>query len=402
MNKTKLWTKDFIMLSIINFLTFLIHFLLFVTIASYAVTEFHAVTSQAGLVAGIFIIGALFGRLGTGSIIEDLGNRKVLIAGAVVFIVTSALYYAAVNLTLLIIFRLLHGMAFGIMTTAVGTIIAKVIPAHRRGEGIGYYSMGAILAVALGPFIGIILIQYMSFKMIFIFTTILAIISFAISFFIDEPATESSAHKQEKVMKRMRLANFLEFKAIPISIIILIIGFSYSGLLTFISLYAEQIHLEKAASFYFLIYSITVLISRPVSGRLLDVRGENFVIYPTLFLYALGMLLFSQANQDITLLLAGVIIGLSYGNLISCAQAVSIKGVPSHRLGLATSTYFIFVDLGFGIGPYMLGFLISYTGYRGLYLMMVFVILASIIIYYFLHGRKVSAKQLPRMFSGPE
>ncbi len=390
------------MLSIINFLTFLIHFLLFVTIASYAVTEFHAVTSQAGLVAGIFIIGALFGRLGTGSIIEDLGNRKVLIAGAVVFIVTSALYYAAVNLTLLIIFRLLHGMAFGIMTTAVGTIIAKVIPAHRRGEGIGYYSMGAILAVALGPFIGIILIQYMSFKMIFIFTTILAIISFAISFFIDEPAMESSAHKQEKVMKRMRLANFLEFKAIPISIIILIIGFSYSGLLTFISLYAEQIHLEKAASFYFLIYSITVLISRPVSGRLLDVRGENFVIYPTLFLYALGMLLFSQANQDITLLLAGVIIGLSYGNLISCAQAVSIKGVPSHRLGLATSTYFIFVDLGFGIGPYMLGFLISYTGYRGLYLMMVFVILASIIIYYFLHGRKVSAKQLPRMFSGPE
>jgi MFS family permease len=104
------------------------------------------------------------------------------------------------------------------------------------------------------------------------------------------------------------------------------------------------------------------------------------------------MLLFSQANHGITLLLAGALIGLGYGSVISCAQAISIKGVPLHRLGLATSTFFIFVDLGFGIGPYLLGSLVPFTGYRGLYLMMVIVILATIILYYFLHGRKVSSK----------
>jgi MFS family permease len=390
MNKERLWTKDFITASVINFLVFLIHFLLLVTIASYAVDQFHASTNIAGLVAGIFIIGALIGRLGTGRIIEDIGNKRILIVSTILFIITSALYFAAINLFLLIIIRFLHGIVFGAASTATGTIVAQIIPHSRRGEGIGYYSMGAILAVALGPFVGVLLIQLVAFKMIFIFTSILAVISFAISFVVNEPTCESPRQDQEKAVTSFQISNFLELKAVPISIIILVIGFSYSGVLTFISLYTKQIHLEEAASFYFLIYAITVLISRPFSGRLFDVKGESFVVYPCIFIFAIGMLLFSQANHGITLLLAGAMIGLGYGNFISCAQAISIKEVPPHRLGLATSTFFIFVDLGFGIGPYLLGSLVPFTGYRGLYLTMVVVILASIVLYYFLHGRKVS------------
>jgi hypothetical protein len=57
-------------------------------------------------------------------------------------------------------------------------------------------------------------------------------------------------------------------------------------------------------------------------------------------------------------------------------------------LGLATSTFFIFLDLGFGAGPYLLGSLVPWTGYRGLYLMMTLIILATIPLYYFLHGKK--------------
>ena len=47
----KLWTKDFIIMSIINFIIMIIFYLLMVTMASYAVKEFHASVSQAGLVA---------------------------------------------------------------------------------------------------------------------------------------------------------------------------------------------------------------------------------------------------------------------------------------------------------------------------------------------------------------
>ncbi len=397
LNEKKLWTKDFVTIAVINAIVFLTHFLLIVTIASYAVDEFHASTDVAGLVAGIFIIGALIGRLGTGRVIEGIGSKKVLLVSTMLFIVTSALYFAAVSLSLLIIIRLLHGIVFGAASTATGTIVAQIIPPSRRGEGIGFYSIGAILAVAVGPFIGIFLIHHANFRMIFVLTSLLAAASFALSFAVNKPVYEKPV-LESAAAERLRLSDFMEYKAIPISLIILIIGFSYSGLLTLISLYAKEIHLEKAASFYFLVYSIAVLVTRPLSGRLMDIKGANFVVYPCLMLYAAGMLIFSQATAGIMLLAAAVLIAMGYGNFFSVAHAVSIRGVPPHRMGLAITTFFIFVDLGFGIGPYLLGALVAVTGYRGLYVIMTLVILATIPIYYVLLGRKENRSHTP----GPE
>jgi MFS family permease len=297
MSKEKLWTKGFVTASVINFLVFLTYFLLMVTIASYAVDKFQASTSIAGLVAGIFIIGALIGRLGTGRIIENIGSKRILIVSTLFYIITSALYFAAINLPLLIIIRLLHGIAFGAASTATGTIVAQIIPYGRRGEGIGYYSMGAILGVALGPFMGVLLIQHADFKMIFIVSSILAVVSFVISFAVSEPNYRLPDQDHVRAVKSFQISNFLEFKAIPISLIILVIGFCYSVVIAFISLYTKEIHLEEAASFYFLVYAITVLVTRPISGRLFDVSGANFVVYPCLFFFAVGMLLFSQASH---------------------------------------------------------------------------------------------------------
>jgi MFS family permease len=392
MTKEKLWTKDFITVALTNFLIYLVFYLLMVVMASYAVNKFHASTGIAGLVSGIFIIGILFGRLGTGRIVENVGSRRVLITGTMLFIVTSASYLAAINIPLLIIIRFLHGFAYGVASTATGTIVAKIIPDARRGEGIGYYSMSQILATALGPFMGIMLSQRVDFNIIFIVTSIIAAISFGISFIVSEPARKAPRQDQVRAVKRFQISNFLEFKAISISIIVLIVGFNYSAVLTFISLYSKQLHLEEAASFFFLVYAVTVIVSRPFSGRLLDVRGANFVVYPCLLIYATGMLLLSQTNHGITLLLAGAIIGLGYGNFLSCGQAISIKGAPPHRLGLATATYYIFLDVGFGVGPYLFGSLVPFTGYRGLYLMMAMVVLATIILYYFLYRNKISSE----------
>ncbi|HQO64998.1 MAG TPA: hypothetical protein PK528_15420, partial [Syntrophorhabdus sp.] len=81
MNKERLWTKDFIVVSTTNFLIYLVFFLLMVIMASYAVDKYHATTGTGGLVSGIFIIGILIGRLGTGRIIEDVGSRRVLVIG---------------------------------------------------------------------------------------------------------------------------------------------------------------------------------------------------------------------------------------------------------------------------------------------------------------------------------
>ena len=386
--REKLWTKDFIIVSVINFFVFLAHFLLFVTIASFAVDTFGATTDLAGLVAGMFIIGALIGRVVTGRFIEGIGSRKVLIAGAFSCILSSLLYFIAANLPLLTVFRFLHGVTFGVVSTATGTMIAQIIPPLRRGEGIGFYGMGAILAVALGPFIGIFLINHTDFRMIFVCTLVLAVVSFALSFTVSSPIYEAPARESSTKERAFRLTDYLEYRSIPISIIILLAGFSYSGVLTFMSLYAKEIHLEKAASFYFLVYAITLMISRPFSGRLMDIKGADFVAYPCLFLYTAGMLMFGLSVTGIMLLAAAILLALGYGNFFSCAQALAIKDIPPHRMGLAVTTYFIFVDLGFGLGPYILGLFVPHTGYRGLYLMMTLVILTAVLLYYLLLSRK--------------
>jgi predicted MFS family arabinose efflux permease len=193
-------------------------------------------------------------------------------------------------------------------------------------------------------------------------------------------------------VKRFHISGFFEAKAIPVSIISLIIGFSGSIVIAFISLYSKEIHLEKAASIYFVVSAAATLVSRPLAGRLFDLRGENFVVYPCIFLYALGMFLFSQASHGVTLLLAGAVIGLGYGNFMSSAQTIAIKSVRPHRFGLATATYYVFLDLGISIGPYLLGSLIPFTGFRGLYLLMAVLALTTLPLYYVLHGRKASSR----------
>jgi MFS family permease len=100
------------------------------------------------------------------------------------------------------------------------------------------------------------------------------------------------------------------------------------------------------------------------------------------------MLLLSQASTGFVLLLAAAIIGLGYGNFQSCAQALAVKVTPHHRMGLATSTYFIFLDLGLGMGPFLLGFLVPSFGYRGLYLALTGVIVIGFFVYQIAYGRK--------------
>ena len=189
-------------------------------------------------------------------------------------------------------------------------------------------------------------------------------------------------------MKGFKLKDFFEIKAVPISIIIAIMGFAYSGILSFMTSYAKEIDLTETASFFFIVYAVFILVSRPFTGRLLDQKGDNIVIYPALLLFMIGLVIFSQAHHGFTLLLAGALIGLGFGTLSSCCQAIALKESPQHRVALATSTYFVFMDSGVGIGPFLLGFIIPIVGFRGLYLTLAVVVFASIFLYYVLHGRK--------------
>ncbi|MFA1714958.1 MFS transporter [Peribacillus frigoritolerans] len=385
-SRARLWTKDFVIVSSINFFITLIFYLLMVTLAIYAVNELDASTSEAGLISGIFIIGTLIGRLFIGRFIDSIGRKKTLFIGLIFFTLTTILYFVDLGIGFLLVNRLIHGMAMGMASTATGTIVAQIIPATRKGEGIGYYSMSATLATAIGPFIGLFMAQNTSFQVIFSFCLALGVISLITAFFLYVPALKVTAKVSES--KGFKLSNFIEPKALPISIITLLLAFCYSSVLSFISFYAIEIDLVNTASFFFVVYAVAVLLSRPFSGPLMDRKGSNFIMYPAFIIFGIGLLLLSMTTNSFTLLAAGFLIGLGFGNMQSSSQAIAVKLTPPHRMGMATSTFFIMLDAGLGFGPYILGFIIPVTGYSTLYVILGALVIATSVLYYFLHGKK--------------
>ncbi|AWE07225.1 MFS transporter [Lysinibacillus sp. 2017] len=389
----RLWTKDFILVSAMNFLLTLVFYLLIVIMGGYAIEVFHASTSQAGLVSSIFMVGALIGRLFMGRYIEKIGYRKLLFVGLILYMLTSGLYFIQTGIGFLLITRVIHGVMLGVTLMVVTASIAHIIPPSRRGEGIGYFSLSTILATAIGPFLGILLVQHASYNVIFAGCVGLGVISLIVALMVNIPNPVHTDAPPEKMS--LSLKSFIEPRALPISIVILVLAFCYSSVLTYMNFYANELDLAKVASFFFIAYSIAILISRPFSGKLLDKKGANYVMYPATVIFALGMLVLSTAHSGFTFLLASVLIGFGYGNIQSCCQAVAIKSVPPEKIGLSTSTFSIFLDLGLGFGPYLLGAVIAILSYSQLYAVLAVVILLSIVLYTFLYARPNKNKKQP-------
>lgn len=385
-----LWTKDFIILFIINFFVALTFYLLMTTLTVYAVEQFNASQSKAGLASSIFIIGALFSRLLTGKYIEVIGRKKLLYGSLLLFLVAVLCYFPVNKLNLLLVVRLIHGVAFGIANTALSTAVMDMIPNERRGEGTSYFSLSATAATALGPFIGLLISQHTDFNMVFVACTLFSILSLIIISFSKIPEAHITKEQIQEMKKGFKLHNFFEKQAIPISLLMVLMGIAYSCIVSFLNSYAIEIKLESVASIFFIVYALFLFISRPLTGKLFDLKGDNIVIYPALILFSLSLILLSQAYNGFVLLLAGVLVALGFGTIMSCAQAIAVKESPKHRVGLATSTFFICMDGGMGIGPYLTGIIIPIVGFRGMYLTLAVIVFLSIILYYFAHGKRAA------------
>jgi len=387
MNKSKLWTKDFILFFVANFFGGLLFYLLMTVMAVYAIERFRASQSTAGLASSIFILGALLSRLLAGKYLEVIGRRRLLFGSLIFYSLTTLLYFPAGDLSLLLLVRLLNGAAFGAANTAMAAAVMSLIPDERRGEGTGYYSLSATCATAIGPFLGIHIAHAYGYDALFAVCSGLTIACLAITLFCRVPEAQLGKEQLERMKSGWRIDDFIEFSALPIAIVMVVMGIGYSGIVSFLNSYAIEIGLEREAGYFFILYAVVLFVARPYAGRLLDRRGDNIVMYPAILLFALGLAAISLARGGAVLAAAGALVALGFGTLMSSAQAIAVRVSPRHRIGLATSTFFIFTDGGLAIGPYLIGMLIPHVHFRGMYLILAAMVLLSVILYYALHGR---------------
>lgn len=396
-NNAALWTRNFILVSAINFQLVLTFYLLVVVIVGYAVAELGATTAQAGLISGLFIVGTLVGRLLVGKFLERFGRKTTLIVGLTGFLLFSGLYFIPFGVSMLLFVRFMHGFMMGMASTVLGTIIAQILPASRRGEGIGYYSMSSTLGTAIGPFLAIWMMLNVGYQSIFVVSTVIAVCCLVVAWLIQAPDLPKINKAIETVVAMKKpnwFSQFVEPNAVPISLIMLFASICYSGVLSFINFYAKENNLVETASFFFLMYAIAILISRPFTGPLMDRKGENIIIYPAFIIMGIALILLSITHSSWMLLLCAGLLGLGYGNIQSVCQTIAVKSAPLERMGFATSTFFIFLDAGLGFGPYFIGMLLDYIGYEQLYLYSAFAAFSCILAYYLLHGRQSSKNVL--------
>jgi MFS family permease len=392
MNKSKLWTKDFISISLSNFFLFLTFYILLVTLPIFSLQEFNSSASQAGLMTTVFLLSAIISRPLAGQWLERAGNKKVLVTALIIFSVASLLYFFPKTVAGFLVIRLLHGIGFGMATTAAGAIVADLIPASRRGEGMGYFVMSTNMAMVLGPFIGLTSIQQWGANTMFIVTVIVAIGALLTGLTVKLSKQEQPDKKV--VRSSFSIRSFFEASAVPIALVGSFLAIVYSALLSFVSVYANEIHLANVSSLFFVVYAIVLLLSRPFTGKWFDQYGPNVIVFPSIFLFAIGMFILSQSSAAVTFLVSAGLIGLGWGTLFPTFQTIAIQDAAPRKRGLATATFLSIYDIGIALGSFLVGLMVAKMDYSSLYLLCSFYVLIGAVLYYFLHIRKQTSQDV--------
>lgn len=390
--KQPLWTKDFLLFIGSNFFVSLNFYILMTTMTLYSIQQFAASESIAGLTSSIFVIGALLARLIAGGTVEKVGRKKMLYMGLILFLVATAFYFISSSLIILFIVRIVHGVAFGLATTALNTAVMDSLPLERRGEGTGYYSLSSTAATAIGPFLGIWLMN--NYDMNAIFTFALVVTAFALLFALIATIKEANLTQEERkaIPVSLKPDRLFAFEVLPIAGLTVLMGICYSSIMSFINVYAIEINLVTAASYFFIVYAVFLFMSRPIAGKILDSKGDNIVVLPSIVFFSISLFFMSIADSTFLLLVAAAFAAVGFGTYMSSAQVIASKLAPSNKIGLAVSTFYIGLDSGIGIGPFLLGFIIPITGYQTMYLSLSVFVLCLTVVYYVIHGRKAAKK----------
>jgi MFS family permease len=390
-NKEALWTKGFIQIWVSNFFLFMTFYFLLVSLPIYAIRELNGKQSTAGLIVTVFIITAILIRPVAGNLMQKVGKKAIFLTSLLIFLVASIFYLFTDSLTGLLIVRALHGIGFGMATTATGTIVADILPGSRRGEGMGYYSMSMNLAMVIGPFIGLQAINSWGTSTLFILAVIFAFLAVLTGGFmkIESEAEMEKVEIERTVKKGFQFNQIIESTAVKISIVAAMFGIVYSSILSFVSVYAENKGFISVSGYFFVVYAIFMLMARPFAGKWFDRYGANKIVYPCIVLFSGGMILLGLADTEWMFLLSAALIGLGYGSMFPCLQTIAIQKAAPNRRGLATATFLSIFDIGIGFGSYIVGIIGDAIGLNAFYTFSSIYILIGIAAYYYLHGKMI-------------
>lgn len=381
-----LWNKSFIFCLLNNLFLFIFYFAQITILPIYILNDLGGTLTDAGLAMTLFMVSSIAVRPFSGLIIEKFGRKKTLYVSETLFCLCAIAYIFADNLIALLMIRFLHGIWFSILTTVTVPIANDFIPPERKGEGMGYFVMSVNLGIVLGPLLGLTLLQ--DFSYLFISSLLAGIIFLGFIFCFMIPIAADTPI--QRTTRRLSVHDFIEKKALSVSVLALLISISYASIMSYISPFADAQGLLEYASLFFVVFAISMMSLRPITGKIYDRKGASYVIYPAITLFAIGLGLLSQIQSVMGLMLSAVCVGMGFGSLQPCLQTLAIQRAPKARIGHATSTFFTCYDIGIALGSLLLGLMISQYSYSLAYLLCAILTLSTLAFYALVVNRKTT------------
>lgn len=397
--REKIWTKDFIFVCLSNFFVSLNFYILATAFPLYVKDILHGNEQQMGLAITIYSLGIVLIRPFSGQWVDRFGNKKMALVGLGIFLIASFSYFGAMGIVVFLVIRFLHGMGYALASTATNTIASSLIPISRQGEGVGYFSMFMSLAMVIGPACGLYLWKDKNITVLLLAACIISVLSllFAFALRVSQPKQNTAVlvqNTEPTPKKKMQFSDFIEIKALPIALLAFLLAFSYSSLSGFLASFTAEINQTQVASLFFVVFALMIVLFRPIVGKAFDKYKEHYLYYPAILLFGVGLILLSQSHSGKMVLLSALLMGIGYGALFSCFQALTVKLSPIHRRGIATATFLLFFDIGYGAGSYFMGLIASIVSYSVMYETAGIITLLSVSLYYLFHHRPQSRKHI--------
>jgi len=355
----KIFTRDFILCFAAQFAFTSVSFILIPTLPIY-LSRLGSTEVEIGILIGAFGISSLVLRPIVGKALSKIPERKFMVAGAILFALTSIAYLVATPFWPFFIVRILQGVGSAFFFTAAIILISNITPETYRGQSLGYFFLSFNISMALAPPFGIFLINHFGFTILFLVCVVLSLGSLLIS------SKLKSSDVKPMVDSSTEDTSFFSPKAFPPIFVYFLAHIIWGALTAFFPLYAIK-HGVANPGLFFAAYAIVLIFGRALGGRVLDVYRREKVILPclTAYIVAMTVLAFSKSLQ--MFILVAVIQAIGHAFLMPALVAYTLDLAGSSR-GASIGFLSGAGDLGMVLGPIMMGIILRFTNFTAMFL----------------------------------
>lgn len=370
----KLWTKDLVLIILVNLCVFTNHIMSLSTFPFF-IQSLGGTEAIAGICAAVFSFVAVIIRPFVGWWLDNGVRRAVLVIGLLLLGLAPLGYVFVPTLSLAIALRMIHGVGLSFSNSTTATVASDVICRPRFAEGMGYFGMATALASAIAPALGLELMYGFGFQVLYATAAGIALLGLVLFMFIHAP-------KVEVPHKKLDLRTIINRDSLPATVTMLVFMFTFGALENFVALFASENGLPSG-SIYFLVMSAMLLLVRVTLGKLVDEKGEAFFVYSCNAAMLVAFLLLAFVPTTVTFILSAILAGYAFGGLEPSLQSMAVHTADDASRGSANSTFLCGYDIGYGLGGGVAGSLITAAGYTTMWSVVSLACVVSVLIYFF-------------------